>query len=262
MRRATMWSMMMLVGMGWVLSGCDSGNSDEPEPEPQDLRLDVGTTFMYRWTQIGLDSLGKEVATIDTETYTVRVAAEDETVESFSGLLRLEATSTNGEEGPTTSWYQLTDNALRDVAYIGAGLVPDVMPKRAQQPSAASVLPAALPEALVSNLQLNSTEIIVRSVPRVVYALPLDVGKSWVSVNESFLQVDREVIGQESVDVEAGTFDATVITATFEPLEGITFTEHVSNLVMVKRVSELPNDFLAELGIVRLREVVELIDVQ
>lgn len=262
MRRVTLGYVVAILAVLGVLNGCDSGSEPDPEPEPQDLRLTAGTEFMYRWMQIGLDSLGNEVTTIDTKTYTVRVVAEDETVESFSNLFRLEAVSTDGEQGPTTSWYQLSDNALRDVAYVGAGLVPDVMPKRASQPTSPTFLPTALPESLDPTFQSNSDSIIVRSVPRVVYALPLDVGKSWISVNESFLQVDREVVRQETVEVEAGTFEATVISATFSPIEGVTFVEHVSDLVMVKRVSELPNDLLREIGIVRLREVVELMQVR
>lgn len=244
-----------------ILAGCDSNDPNEETPASLAPSLDAGTELTYRWTQVGLDTLAQEVATIDTQTYTVAIAAESETIGSFSNLLRLVARSTDGEEGPTTSWYQLTDQALRDVAYVGAGLVPDVMPKRSEAPPSVSVLPNALPHGVLSVVPAASDSIIVRSVPRIVYTRPLETGTSWVSVNESFLQVNREVVGQETIEVEAGTFDTAVIEATFAPLEGVTFTEHVRDLVMIKRVSELPNAFLAEIGIVRIRETVELIGV-
>lgn len=252
---------VVFAGLLILWTGCDSNESSDDTPNTVMPSLEAGTELMYRWTQVGLDSLGQEVATVDTQTYTVAIAAESETIGSFSNLLRLVARSTNGEEGPTTSWYQLTDLALRDVAYVGAGLVPDVMPKRSEPPTPVSVLPNAIPHSLLPVVPSSSDSIIVRSVPRIVYTRPLETGTSWVSVNESFLQVNRAVVGQETIDVEAGTFDTAVIEATFAPLEGVTFTEHVSDLVMIKRISELPNAFLAEIGIVRIRETVELIGV-
>lgn len=203
-------ALLCLVLAGLFFS-CDA--ADEPAPSgAAGLLPDLAT---YDWSLVR-NSVGADSVTYtDTGTVRLRVADRDTSVPGYDGLTLLEvvmdATSSGGR---SWAWYEPGDILLRDIAFASVTGGPVVAPRGGWAPvSAVDVY--GLPHVVAEQMQAAARSavddsVIVRTDPRVVYKLPLEVGAAWVSFTDPF-ESTREVVGRETVTVAAGTFDCFVI---------------------------------------------------
>lgn len=186
-----------------ALAGCDS--AEEPVPT-----LGLPDEAHYAW------SMESRLVESDSLLYhenveaVVRAVDRDASVPGYAGLVELEIQVFTGR---SRSWYESTARHLRNVAYASAGETPMVEPRPAAGVEVYG-LPRIVADLVAEHRHARSAEgsdsVIVRTDPRVVYELPLEVGASWVSFTEPFGST-REVIGRETITVEAGTFDCFVV---------------------------------------------------
>lgn len=215
-----------------LVTGCELVPAASDEGVER-VDLTEGRRYVYEHDLVVQDS-GGEVIEASAGRYAVRVAATGEAVGGMDGLTRLDATS--GEvEGRTSAWYRDDGRRLVEVAYRGAGRTPVVMPKRQRTDRAPWQLPR-LVERLLDESPLADTTI-VRSDPRIVYRYPLVEGLEWMSFTDPFSS-EREVVGIETVEVEAGTFRCAKIRTSISLDEDLVWYDYVAAEGLVLRTVE------------------------
>ncbi len=196
--------LFLLLALLVLVPGCDS--SDDPVATallPDDAR--------YAWSlESGLVE-GDSLVLSTSEEVRVRTASRNASVPGYRGLTELESSV---GVGSSRSWYEPREERLREVAYASPGSTPVVEPRGVIVATDVYGLPYTVAQLVERHrAERGGSEddsLIVRTDPRVVYELPLEVGRSWVSFTDPFGST-RAVVGRETVTVEAGTFDCFVI---------------------------------------------------
>ena len=187
-----------------LLAGCDS--SDDPVA-PSFLPDDARYTRSLDTRIVETDSLVHSLS----EAVRVRTVSRSVSVPGYEGLTEIQSTASLGS---SRSWYEVTEERLVDIAYASPGLSPFAQPRGVVAVADVFGLPYVVADLAAQHRAARGTSeddsITVRTDPRVVYELPLTVGESWVSFTDPF-ESTREVVGRETVTVEAGTFDCFVI---------------------------------------------------
>jgi hypothetical protein len=155
-------------------------------------------------------------------TVRARVASQDDALGGHQNLTRLEAEWIGAEYGQVM-WYDVTRDAVREVAYEFRAGGQHVLPRPvASLPSFSEAFEAAWRELSWSEPAVarrggdwQEGKSVLRDEPRIVYGLPLYVGRSWVDFEQPFRRESR-VTGIERVTVPAGTFEAYVIDSEIE----------------------------------------------
>ena len=169
---------------------------------PMDLSL--GKTWVYGWSWLVADSSGQTL-TAETDTFQVRIASIHDTLNNFSGLIRVEAQSIPHFHGVAKVWYQLTGSSLVEIAYDSAGVTPVVLPKWSDKAASGSgiVWPvfSLFPKSIqtLANSRGIQDSIRFRDDIRKVYEFPLSAGKTWISFSFPFLET-REIVGSELLE--------------------------------------------------------------
>lgn len=187
-----------------LLTGCDA--ADDPIPTallPDDAR--------YAWSMESHLVEGDSLLFGANEDVRIRTASRNASVPGYRGLIEIEASV---GVGSSRSWYESTEERLRDIAYASPGETPVVEPRGVIVLEDVFGLPYTVAQLVAQHRAARGASeddsITVRADPRVVYELPLTVGEAWVSFTDPF-ESTREVVGREMVTVEAGTFDCFVI---------------------------------------------------
>lgn len=217
-----------------VLTGCDSGGDPAPGSSEALLPSDALYAWSYESRIVESDSLlfgeAGEVR--------VRTVSRNASVPGYDGLFELEVASSSQE---SRIWYELTNERLRQVAAVVPISTPPAYPRVAEGALDVYSFPRTVSDLIVRHSPLRSRasddSLIVRDDPRVVYELPLEVGAAWVSFTDPFRNT-REVVGLETVEVEAGTFECFVIrteidvVAENEQFEGLDYVSEEHGLVL------------------------------
>lgn len=191
---------------------CDKSGPTEYGYVLSDVRFVTGTRYTYAWSMELRDSLGNlEFARSDT--IVVTVEATNDQVDTLDGLTRVRGYSLVDSIGSILVWYQTDQNSCTEVAYKNAGAIPFVLPKkgRTSREMLASVrvnpffIPWTIQKALPALFSPPIDSLIIRDDPRVVFRYPLNIGQSWISFTDPWLQT-REVVASEFVTVPHGTF--------------------------------------------------------
>lgn len=192
---------------GIVLLGCDA--NDPAGPGPSLLPADARYLWSVEERPVETDSTVFRLE----ESVRVRTVEQGAALDGYEDLFVIETTAASG--GTSRSWYEETELRLREVAYADAGATPPAQPRGTRRSGDVFVEPFLVAE-LLRNRDFDARRggdedsVTVRSDPRVVYELPLEVGRAWVSFTEPFYST-RKVVGRETVTVEAGTFESFVI---------------------------------------------------
>jgi hypothetical protein len=211
-----------------LLSGCDSG--DPASPASTALLPDDA---LYAWSFMSRIIETDSLLFRDTAEVRVRTVSRDATVPGYEGLVELEATSPPRE---ARLWYESTTERLRQVAAVVPVSTPPAYPRVAEGALDVYSFPRIVADLVAQHrpARSGSDSLIVREDPRVVYELPLEVGAAWVSFTEPFGST-REVIGRETITVEAGTFDCFVIRTEIdidERYEGLDYVSEEHGIVL------------------------------
>ena len=242
-----------------LLAGCDSAEDPAPLASTALLPDEARYTWSIESHLIENDSLlfgdGTEV--------TVRAVSRNASVPGYEGLVEMETQTATGR---SQTWYELTAEQLRGVAYQSAGATPLSSPRVVAGHGDLFGLPRVVAKRIQQHTYTRGVSVdslIVRDEPRVVYELPLEVGAGWVSFTDPFRST-RAVVGRETVEVEAGTFDCFVIrteidiAAQFEWFDYVS-VEHGLVLRTTERVGEYRGPDNQPLGLMRTVERLELI---
>jgi len=193
-----------------VLAGCDSG--EDPPPASAALLPD---SAHYVWSIESSLVENDSLLFSDATEVTVRAVSRNASVPGYDGLIELEAQTATGR---SQTWYQLTSERLREVAYSASFQTPQAGPRLAAGTADLFGLPRVVAEWVQQHASARGVSVdslIFLDDPRVVYELPLGVGTSWVSFTNPFRST-RAVVGREAVGVEAGMFDCFVIRTEIE----------------------------------------------
>lgn len=198
---------------GGLLLGCSDDDSGQTDSDLTIIDLPVGSENRYLYT-VTMDSSGVSVETY-RDTFAVRVEALDQTIGTYTGLIKIRAFDIGNDSIFSYSWYSQTSAGLTDIAYQFAGRVPVIMPKGSDV-HVRHILQRHSPYVALQML-LDRYGIVsdttVREDVRTVYQYPLSKGKSWTSFSDPFFSA-RKVIGKETVTLAAGTFHCTKIATT------------------------------------------------
>lgn len=163
----------------------------------------AGNSNSYVWTI--KDSVGT-TTTSHSDSFSVRVTSTQEILGNYKNLILLEATKLNSSVTLQKVWYKSEKDSLVELAYQFLDYtVPTVFPKRdvASVNGSLLFLPQTIKMLLKYNGKLDSLRW--RDDIRIVYKFPLTKGQKWISFSSPFVQT-KEVVGEEMVNVRAGSF--------------------------------------------------------
>ena len=237
---------LLLFGAILVLLGCK--NAPTGPGWIQDLSLGLNAEARYSWSVVEADSLSDTIV-VATDTLQTRVAAVDDIVGAYTGLIRMEAYSVPHYIGTTKVWYKQYPDSLVEVAYSTAGATSVVLPKMAGRSSIGSRILTRgngdyvrLPLLIRWILERRGIEdtTIERTDKRIVYRYPLSVGASWTSFSDPFLQT-REVEDYETVTAGDQTFWCARIRTRLPLIDpDVEWFDYVSAGGLVRRVVYYP----------------------
>lgn len=264
MRGTIVFSLLLLFSS----LSCDHGTAIDEQFPIQSIEWKLGNSFVYSWSIVEIDSVGHEKLT-SSDTVKVLVAGIGETIGTYTGLVKFEGFSIPRNHGSTFIWYQNRNNDFVEVAYRAAG--PIIFPKRGIANNIGggeftAPFPFSLPKIIPQRLgirEITSDSVIVRNDPRIVYRYPLNIGTSWVSFQNPFLQT-REVVGVEDVQIPLGILRCTKI-QTRIPISAptIEWFDRIDNKGLVLRTisATLPvsGPDLIVTDTIRMREKLELL---
>ncbi len=228
-----------------LLAGCDLPGSDDGRRSA--VGLEAGAVFNYAWNFTEIDSAGG-AQVIAQDLFIVLVAETDAKVGALRDLLRIEAFSAATDTASSDIWYRETPDELAEVAYGAANVTPLVTPKR--DAAVAPAAPFAQPKTLARLLErhrlgggpASADSSIIRAEPRIVYRFPLKAGARWTAFRTPFLQT-REVVGEETVTVQAGTFRcARVRTRLPDLAPELEWTDYVAEQGLILRTIEMTSE--------------------
>lgn len=216
-----------------LLAGCDS--ADDPAPFSSTALLPDDARYGWSFTSRIVES--DSLLFRDTAGVQVRTVSRNASVPGYGGLVELEVASSSQE---SRIWYESTTERLRQVAAVVPISTPPAYPRVAEGALDVYSLPRIVADLVARHrpARSGSDSLIVRDDPRVVYELPLEVGAAWVSFTDPFRNT-REVVGQETITVEAGTFDCFVIRTEIdidEQFEGLDYVSGERGLVLREMV--------------------------
>jgi hypothetical protein len=185
------------------VAGCNKEDDLVGSTDVRVFDLTLGKSWTYKWTFVTTDSSGKIINNA-TDTVQVRIAAINDSLQNFKGLIRFEAQSTVRYTGVSKVWYQFTGDSLVEVAYNVKGSSM-ALPKNGirnissnvSEPSVTSLFPTSVITLLKARGVQDSA--MFRDDIRIVYKFPFSNGEKWTSFTTPFLQT-REVIGSEMLE--------------------------------------------------------------
>jgi hypothetical protein len=218
-----------------VLAGGSFSCSDDDAQSSDLTTVDLSLGSEYRYDYIVREDSSGIIREVYRDTFAVRVEAIGETVGGESGLTRIRSYDVGAESLYAMTWYRNSSVELSEIAYMHAGMVPLIMPKRNRSLLSPDLHPSVRGLNILNGRLDIETDTLMRDNRRIVYQYPLTPGRSWTSFISPFLQ-SRSVDGRETVVVPAGRFECTVIATTIPHLSPyFQFKDYVTARGLIRR---------------------------
>lgn len=224
-----------------MIISCDK-KEDNDLPKVDAYPTSVGTEWTYDRQVIIKkyeSEVSDEIIDIDTLVFTVKVWIERDTVLNDTINVKVFKSRENDYSWTSDQYKYLDNKGLRNYAYSNAGGANVFAKKNSSLQSAIDFNNYMS----LKNGILSSDEIIFEDKPTLEIKFPLDLTSSWTYILPSetrLLQIDKEVIGTESLTLFGQTFSCFKVSWNYlnDPVyEGISLTEWISEKGLIKRLT-------------------------
>lgn len=245
--------MIYLICLGIFVAGCDS-NSDDMDMDPpvedgkiRSIALEPGSKRTYNWslTITARDFEGNILnELVESDVLVAEVMQNARPLEGISDPIEVRYYRSASPDTFSVNWYVQDDAGLTEVAFENPGILPRTTLKRGDQG------PQGLRLAMLAGPGSNdvlSIDPVLREDPRIVFPYPMDVGDTWVSFSEPFLQT-REVVLRDTVQVADDIFEVLHVTTESDVSGFDGWTDLISSTGLIERVSSTETPLRDALG--------------
>ena len=224
-----------------IFISCDE-NEENILPNVNTYPMTAGTEWSYD-RQVIMKKYESEtfdkITDIDTMDFTVKVWIDKDTVLNDTLHVKVFKSRENDYSWTSNQYKYLDNEGLRNYAYSNSGGA-NVFAKK--NSSLKSAINFNYYMSLKSGI-LASDEIIFEDKPTLDIKLPLDLTSSWtyrLPSETRLLQIDKEVMGAESVTLFGQTFSCFKVSWNYlnDPVyDGINITDWISEKGLIKRLT-------------------------
>jgi len=239
--------LLIICCYSFFLQGCLFGDSAEPVQQIEQLDLKPGQQFNYRWTFTMDDG---ENVFAEEDFFLVTVLDTGATLQGRTNLTVMQAVQvddTTDSKPTTTTWYRSTEEVFTAIAFQRSGSNPGILPKSPTDtrmpfpffvPKSVQFLAEHAPDFKFSKTPTpaaDTSKIIFRPEPRVVYHFPFLEKQKWTSFEKPFLQT-RRIVERRITDVPAGRFPTFSISTQSDFFRNsFTWIDYVAKTGVIKR---------------------------
>ncbi len=198
--------------------------------------MEVGTEWTYDRQIIVKKYQTNRITDIDTVNFISKVRIDNDTLLNDTMQVKVFIAQDNSASSWTSSQYNYVDNTgLRTYAYSNAG--PLVFPKNSEN------WPTFNFQSLTDIWFLTNGELFYENPPTLNIKFPLEDNTSWtyrVASQQSSLQIDKEVVGVESLNLIDRNFNCAKVEWNYmfdTNYEGISTIDWIAEEGLIKRIT-------------------------